>query len=587
LTAARGHGSDVLGGLTDIPWGDLTHAYGPAEDVPVLLRAIAHGDDKAASDGVHALFGNIWHQGTVYRATPYAVPFLARMAVAGIKTSELLQLLGCIAESEDDATGGDSRAAVAVEAGTLAFLLRDPAPDVRVPAAWALAQSRAGDDAFAAVQAQWAAEEDPVVRPTLLKAMSELAPAHALPMAVQAATHGARAGERLVAAWICVAAGQPWDDTLRSASLAWLSEGLELDNGWWGDSNSGPFACLLSDLADRGDFDVAIGLCFASMELASAPGILQRAMWDVDQFTDEYRVPVPELTAVLEQLTPGVEASRTVSSLLARLRPQPSPSAGSGRQTGVPTLTLTEIKEKLQSRHGMLPAARAARVLNSAPEWLIPALRAALVWSASQEHASINGRIEVARALWHFTGDAETVVSVIAEGFQAGNPRQWFAFTAATNAVGDLGPAGARFVPNLLRLLAEPASCPTAAEALFRVDPDLVSIPLAELAEYLAIAVGAEAGHFHMRAIDLLREISRRDPTAISAGSRGRLRDYAERPRRVIRSGNLEEIIRRDEALRVALRDFLTSGNAAADGERPGRQCDGQPIASKTATGLR
>ncbi len=55
----------VLDGLTDIPWGDLSHAYGPAEDVPGLLRAIASGDAKAADDAVHELFGNIWHQGTV------------------------------------------------------------------------------------------------------------------------------------------------------------------------------------------------------------------------------------------------------------------------------------------------------------------------------------------------------------------------------------------------------------------------------------------------------------------------------------------------------------------------------------------
>lgn len=44
--------------------------------MPGLLRTIASGDAKAADDTVFELFGNIWHQGTVYRATPYAVPFL-------------------------------------------------------------------------------------------------------------------------------------------------------------------------------------------------------------------------------------------------------------------------------------------------------------------------------------------------------------------------------------------------------------------------------------------------------------------------------------------------------------------------------
>jgi hypothetical protein len=74
----------VLDGLAEIPWLDLAHAYGSAEDVPGLLRAIASGDAEAASNAVHELFGNIWHQGTVYAATEYAVPFLARMAAAGL-----------------------------------------------------------------------------------------------------------------------------------------------------------------------------------------------------------------------------------------------------------------------------------------------------------------------------------------------------------------------------------------------------------------------------------------------------------------------------------------------------------------------
>ena len=100
------HDDGVLDGLADVPWADLTHAYGPAEDVPGLLRAAASGDAKASRDAVHELFGNIWHQRTVYRATPYAVPFLARMAAAGIAAAGVLSLLGCIAESTDDVTGG-------------------------------------------------------------------------------------------------------------------------------------------------------------------------------------------------------------------------------------------------------------------------------------------------------------------------------------------------------------------------------------------------------------------------------------------------------------------------------------------------
>jgi hypothetical protein len=553
MTPATDEG--VLAGLADIPWGDLSHAYGPAADVPGLLRVIASGDAGEAGDAVHELFGNIWHQGTVYRATPYAVPFLARMAAAGIASGDLVTLLGCIAESNDDATGGSSRAAVAAEAGLLVSLLRDTDPGVRASSAWVLAKCQAGGGAFTALLAQWAAEKVSVVRPTLLKAMSELAPARALPLAVQAAASGTSAGERLVAAWACVTSGRPWDDGLRSASLGWLAGGLDLENGWWGDSNSGPFAGLLFDLAERGDFSVAAGLAVASLALATAPGVLAKAVWDVEQFTDAYRVPLPELTAALERLTPGREASQAVNSLLQRLRPGPSAvAAGSRREAGTAMPSLAEIRKGLAARHGLSSSARAARALASPPKWLVPALRAALDRRAGQDDADVISRIEVARTLWHFTRDAATVIPVIAEGLQPWESRIRYTFAgrAAAGAAGDLGRAAAPLIPGLLE---EPACCPAAARALLKADPDIVSIPLTDLADRLVTATGAGAGP--EEAMALLHEISRRDPAAFSARARARLRDFAERPRRVVHARRYDEIIREDEALRAALRSFL------------------------------
>lgn len=70
----------MLKGLDDIPWGKLTHAYGSADDVPSQLRRLASTDEGARKNVWHQLYGNIYHQGTVYEATAYAVPFLIRLA---------------------------------------------------------------------------------------------------------------------------------------------------------------------------------------------------------------------------------------------------------------------------------------------------------------------------------------------------------------------------------------------------------------------------------------------------------------------------------------------------------------------------
>ncbi len=89
---------DPLAGLGDVPWIELTHAYGSAEDVPVLLRRL-QGDGRERDEALYALRGNIWHQGTTYDATAFAVPFLARLAEADASLApELLFDLGAIAE---------------------------------------------------------------------------------------------------------------------------------------------------------------------------------------------------------------------------------------------------------------------------------------------------------------------------------------------------------------------------------------------------------------------------------------------------------------------------------------------------------
>jgi hypothetical protein len=85
--------------LDRIPWKDLTHAYGPAADVPDLLRALrtASPNLRGEESPLWHLFGNIWHQGTVYEATAYAVPFLLD-AAADPRTPDRSGVLALLAE---------------------------------------------------------------------------------------------------------------------------------------------------------------------------------------------------------------------------------------------------------------------------------------------------------------------------------------------------------------------------------------------------------------------------------------------------------------------------------------------------------
>ena len=71
----------AVGPLDAVDWGRLTHAYGPAGDVPALLRALAANDDEW--DDAHGeLCGSVLHQGSTYSATAPALRVLTQIAIA-------------------------------------------------------------------------------------------------------------------------------------------------------------------------------------------------------------------------------------------------------------------------------------------------------------------------------------------------------------------------------------------------------------------------------------------------------------------------------------------------------------------------
>ena len=323
----------VLDGLAEIPWRDLSHAYGSAEDVPGLLRAIASGDAETASNAVHELFGNIWHQGTVYEATEYAVPFLARMAAAGLASRDLAQLLGCIAESGDhgrSATPGGAGAAVAAQAGLLAPLLDSPDSQVRTTVAWALAQSGPAAEVFPALRTRRETEENPPVRAALLRAMSELDPSRALSTADRALVSGAP-GERFVALWARVTAGLPWTSDDSQAAAAWFAEGLDLQPGWWPGQDDEPLGDLLIDLAGRGDLDAASAFGLECLAQADSSEARAAAAWAMGQFAARCRVPGPELAAALVPAVVDESSRRNALWVLRTLDLGAAARAGSSR----------------------------------------------------------------------------------------------------------------------------------------------------------------------------------------------------------------------------------------------------------------
>ncbi|MCI5054673.1 MAG: hypothetical protein MRY83_01125 [Flavobacteriales bacterium] len=76
-------------------WRELTHAYGSAEDIPEILGLLKYGDQEDRKEAIDLLYGNIFHQGTIYEATGFAVEFLIDLLLDA-KAEDKKEIFGLI-----------------------------------------------------------------------------------------------------------------------------------------------------------------------------------------------------------------------------------------------------------------------------------------------------------------------------------------------------------------------------------------------------------------------------------------------------------------------------------------------------------
>jgi len=129
-------GVHVLDGLDRVDWRRLRHAFGTAEDVPALIRSLTSQSPDERQAALSELHGNIWHQGTVYEATPHAVPFLIELA-ASVETPDrcaILSYLGTLA---------DGSSYIQVHGGGQTLSAQEVSAQLAVEVSWVAATRRA------------------------------------------------------------------------------------------------------------------------------------------------------------------------------------------------------------------------------------------------------------------------------------------------------------------------------------------------------------------------------------------------------------------------------------------------------------
>ena len=93
----------MLNGLDQVDWARLTHAFGPAADLPDQLRGLVSRDEEHRRRSFRALSEHIYHQNTIYEVTPCAIPFVLEVLAAPEcdEQPRLLSLLTSIATEFD------------------------------------------------------------------------------------------------------------------------------------------------------------------------------------------------------------------------------------------------------------------------------------------------------------------------------------------------------------------------------------------------------------------------------------------------------------------------------------------------------
>ncbi|WP_331737950.1 hypothetical protein [Streptomyces sp. NBC_01276] len=319
----------ALDGLDARPWSSLSHAYGSAEDVPPLLRALTGTDADAAEEALSELYGSLLHQGTVYAASAEAVPFLAEIAAAGHRTVDVLALLGGMAESDDEyrVVPGAVRAAVADQLPLLLPLLASAEPEVRRTAAWVVSHTRESETALPALRARWDQEPESAARAEVLAGITRLDPQGGAAAAAAVLDPSQPAEVRMAALFASLDAGAPWTEPMHTTMLSLLPadplrSDLDLERGE-------PLAAVIEALLGRDrrkERKAAFALIDAALHDDRAE-VRAEGLWAADRVCTLSRSAPRRLVWNLRAAAVDEESVLAVSSLLGRLGSVAAPAA--------------------------------------------------------------------------------------------------------------------------------------------------------------------------------------------------------------------------------------------------------------------
>ncbi|MEZ6183994.1 MAG: hypothetical protein R3F62_03170 [Planctomycetota bacterium] len=531
--------------VAQVPWASYSHAYGAATDVEQQLLDLVSTDAERRGEALHAAFGNLWHQGTVYEATAHAVPFLLRaLEVPHVaERPTLLMLLACMAQgsSYHDVHGfmheasrresaeyqgqlaaelswvESARLAVAEGLPQIAGLLEAPSAPVRAAAAYALAScpEEAGAH-LAALEAAFDEEQEPDAQLSLALALArvghEAGATQAIARRLREALARSDAGARLAGAAGLACLGVS-DDAVIDGLSAGVALREVLDTSCWNEGGDGVLFLvrllgetherqveLLLRLLRHDDPEVQRAALFAAGELSLERGTTAAAF--MSTYVDLLRADDPRLReqALRTIAQAGGAARGAADALLAFVER----GADDPRVLAEAATTLVHLRDRrivpwLAGRLNALSEIpdEFRGVLGELGPWA-PELLEPLLGLLARQSSSGSAAIPLVGAVGRYGAAAAEAVPLLVRWLEAGLE------LAASLALAEIGPPARAALPALRPLLAgeDWGERANAARAVWEIAGDAPAV-LGALRPLLA----SEDRHFVPRALEVLERM--------------------------------------------------------------------------------
>lgn len=336
------------GGVGEVDWAALEHAYGAAADVPGLVRTAVGRDDDAAARALGELEARITHQGTLYSASAAAVPVLIRLACSRRtrRRPQLLRQLALIAEGSatSQAVLDDVRRALAAGAERLLKLHSDPDAPVRRTAAYVVGQLPPESVPFARLRKLRDAEGDSEAASELLLAAGRLHPKEAAAWLEEELEAGRPVLTRAAAAWSLAVHGESFGPAAAAAVRECWAKYDPLRDCLWADDS-------LSDIIVGAPQDDAVELVRGFLhEESRALRVVSAVQW-------RCLLSLSARTAFAEVLAEAVAHTETevraaAAEILVEVR-QPVPAAVSALAEYVQSPSETALGDRWHWRRGL------------------------------------------------------------------------------------------------------------------------------------------------------------------------------------------------------------------------------------------